>query len=155
MFVVLLVLFILSTPRPIPKHTRTHTHTHLPFAPTARNASDCLNLFVFQSSNVTVTGDAHVSKHACLRPPLTNRFCLPCDRITRSHERRVAWSAWSLLKSAATARSWHGVAMASGGEQKVVLITGCSSGIGLRIAVLLARDERKRYHGKRAHLPSN
>ncbi|XP_043081961.1 retinol dehydrogenase 8a [Puntigrus tetrazona] len=39
-----------------------------------------------------------------------------------------------------------GVAMASGGEQKVVLITGCSSGIGLRIAVLLARDELKRYH---------
>ncbi|KAK2916686.1 hypothetical protein QQF64_025267 [Cirrhinus molitorella] len=36
--------------------------------------------------------------------------------------------------------------MASGGEQKVVLITGCSSGIGLRIAVLLARDEQKRYH---------
>lgn len=45
--------------------------------------------------------------------------------------------------------------MASGGEQKVVLITGCSSGIGLRIAVLLARDELKRYHGKRAHLRSN
>lgn len=45
--------------------------------------------------------------------------------------------------------------MASGGEQKVVLITGCSSGIGLRIAVLLARDEQKRYHGKRAHLRSN
>lgn len=36
--------------------------------------------------------------------------------------------------------------MASGGGQKVVLITGCSSGIGLRIAVLLARDEQKRYH---------
>ncbi|XP_016321180.1 retinol dehydrogenase 8-like isoform X1 [Sinocyclocheilus anshuiensis] len=36
--------------------------------------------------------------------------------------------------------------MASGGEQKVVLITGCSSGIGLRIAVLLARDELKHYH---------
>ncbi|XP_016103649.1 retinol dehydrogenase 8-like [Sinocyclocheilus grahami] len=36
--------------------------------------------------------------------------------------------------------------MASGGEQKAVLITGCSSGIGLRIAVLLARDEQKRYH---------
>ncbi|XP_076866089.1 retinol dehydrogenase 8a [Brachyhypopomus gauderio] len=35
--------------------------------------------------------------------------------------------------------------MASGG-QKVVLITGCSSGIGLRIAVLLAKDEQKRYH---------
>ena len=37
--------------------------------------------------------------------------------------------------------------MASGG-QKVVLITGCSSGIGLRIAVTLAGDEKKRYHGK-------
>ncbi|KAK9978084.1 hypothetical protein ABG768_019852 [Culter alburnus] len=36
--------------------------------------------------------------------------------------------------------------MASGCAQKVVLITGCSSGIGLRIAVLLARDEQKRYH---------
>ncbi|XP_028842586.1 retinol dehydrogenase 8a [Denticeps clupeoides] len=35
--------------------------------------------------------------------------------------------------------------MASSG-QKVVLITGCSSGIGLRIAVLLARDEKKGYH---------
>lgn len=45
--------------------------------------------------------------------------------------------------------------MASGCEQKVVLITGCSSGIGLRIAVLLARDEQKRYHGKRAHLRYN
>uniref|UniRef100_A0A8C7YV61 Retinol dehydrogenase n=1 Tax=Oryzias sinensis TaxID=183150 RepID=A0A8C7YV61_9TELE len=30
--------------------------------------------------------------------------------------------------------------------QKVVLITGCSSGIGLRIAVMLAKDEKKRYH---------
>lgn len=37
--------------------------------------------------------------------------------------------------------------MASGDSgQTVVLITGCSSGIGLRIAVLLARDDRKRYH---------
>ncbi|KAJ8362775.1 hypothetical protein SKAU_G00116060 [Synaphobranchus kaupii] len=35
--------------------------------------------------------------------------------------------------------------MASNG-QKVVLITGCSSGIGLRIAVMLAKDEKKRYH---------
>lgn len=33
-------------------------------------------------------------------------------------------------------------------EQKVVLITGCSSGIGLRMAVMLAKDEKKRYHGK-------
>ncbi|XP_060910976.1 retinol dehydrogenase 8-like [Labrus mixtus] len=35
--------------------------------------------------------------------------------------------------------------MASPG-QKVVLITGCSSGIGLRMAVMLAKDEKKRYH---------
>uniref|UniRef100_A0A8C6SRQ5 Retinol dehydrogenase 8b n=1 Tax=Neogobius melanostomus TaxID=47308 RepID=A0A8C6SRQ5_9GOBI len=35
--------------------------------------------------------------------------------------------------------------MASPG-QKVVLITGCSSGIGLRMAVMLAKDEQKRYH---------
>ncbi|GAA6088571.1 retinol dehydrogenase 8a isoform X1, partial [Tachysurus ichikawai] len=31
-------------------------------------------------------------------------------------------------------------------SQRVVLITGCSSGIGLRIAVLLAKDEQKRYY---------
>lgn len=31
-------------------------------------------------------------------------------------------------------------------QPTVVLITGCSSGIGLRIAVLLATDERRRYH---------
>ncbi|XP_066510603.1 retinol dehydrogenase 8-like [Hoplias malabaricus] len=30
--------------------------------------------------------------------------------------------------------------------QKVVLITGCSSGIGLKIAVLLAKDPQQRYH---------
>ncbi|KAL4648761.1 retinol dehydrogenase 8-like [Arapaima gigas] len=35
--------------------------------------------------------------------------------------------------------------MASNG-QKVVLITGCSSGIGLRIAVMLAKDKKKQYH---------
>ncbi|XP_030586349.1 retinol dehydrogenase 8-like [Archocentrus centrarchus] len=35
--------------------------------------------------------------------------------------------------------------MASPG-QKVVLITGCSTGIGLRIAVRLAKDEMQRYH---------
>ncbi|KAE8300455.1 Retinol dehydrogenase 8 [Larimichthys crocea] len=35
--------------------------------------------------------------------------------------------------------------MASPG-QKVVLITGCSSGIGLRTAVTLAKDKQKRYH---------
>lgn len=47
--------------------------------------------------------------------------------------------------------------------QKVVLITGCSSGIGLRIAVTLAKDEKMRYKGKGAlllhfffpHPPSN
>lgn len=33
-------------------------------------------------------------------------------------------------------------------SQKVVLITGCSSGIGLAIAVLMAKDERKRFKGK-------
>ncbi|XP_058864120.1 retinol dehydrogenase 8 [Acipenser ruthenus] len=31
-------------------------------------------------------------------------------------------------------------------EQKAVLVTGCSSGIGLRLAVLLAQDAKKRYH---------
>uniref|UniRef100_UPI0037E80471 retinol dehydrogenase 8-like n=1 Tax=Semicossyphus pulcher TaxID=241346 RepID=UPI0037E80471 len=35
--------------------------------------------------------------------------------------------------------------MASPG-QKVVLITGCSSGIGLRMAVVLAKDKQQRYH---------
>ncbi|XP_051559124.1 retinol dehydrogenase 8-like [Myxocyprinus asiaticus] len=35
--------------------------------------------------------------------------------------------------------------MATAG-QKVVLVTGCSSGIGLHIAVMLARDKMKRYY---------
>ena len=30
-------------------------------------------------------------------------------------------------------------------EQKVVLITGCSTGIGLKTAVKLAKDEKKRF----------
>ncbi|TRY86205.1 hypothetical protein DNTS_030242 [Danionella cerebrum] len=36
--------------------------------------------------------------------------------------------------------------MAAAAGRKVVLVTGCSSGIGLAIAVILARDEKKRYH---------
>lgn len=40
----------------------------------------------------------------------------------------------------------------AGPGQKVVLITGCSSGIGLRMAVMLARDERQRYHGECVHV---
>lgn len=36
----------------------------------------------------------------------------------------------------------------AGPGQKVVLITGCSSGIGLRMAVMLAKDEQRRYHGE-------
>nr|XP_023650849.1 retinol dehydrogenase 8-like [Paramormyrops kingsleyae] len=34
----------------------------------------------------------------------------------------------------------------AGSTQKVVLITGCSSGIGLQTAVMLAKDKKKRYH---------
>ncbi|XP_037392472.1 retinol dehydrogenase 8 [Pygocentrus nattereri] len=37
------------------------------------------------------------------------------------------------------------VSRTTGMSQKVVLITGCSSGIGLAIAVLLAKDEKKRF----------
>lgn len=33
-------------------------------------------------------------------------------------------------------------------SQKVVLITGCSSGIGLALAVRIAKDEKKRFMGK-------
>lgn len=32
-------------------------------------------------------------------------------------------------------------------DQKVVLITGCSSGIGLALAVLIAKDEKNRFMG--------
>lgn len=32
--------------------------------------------------------------------------------------------------------------------QKVVLITGCSSGIGLSLAARIAKDEKKRFMGK-------
>lgn len=35
-------------------------------------------------------------------------------------------------------------------SQKVVLITGCSSGIGLALAVRIAKDEKKRFMGKYA-----
>lgn len=31
---------------------------------------------------------------------------------------------------------------------RTVLISGCSSGIGLELAVQLARDPKQRYHGK-------
>lgn len=50
------------------------------------------------------------------------------------------------LTAALTAVQERGT-MASPG-QKVVLITGCSSGIGLRMAVMLAKDEQKRFHGR-------
>lgn len=33
-------------------------------------------------------------------------------------------------------------------NQKIVLITGCSSGIGLALAVRIAKDEKKRFIGK-------
>lgn len=33
-------------------------------------------------------------------------------------------------------------------SQKVVLITGCSSGIGLALAARIAKDEKKRFMGK-------
>lgn len=36
----------------------------------------------------------------------------------------------------------------AGMNQKVVLITGCSSGIGLALAVRIAKDEKKRFMGK-------
>lgn len=32
-------------------------------------------------------------------------------------------------------------------SQKVVLITGCSSGIGLALAARIAKDEKKRFMG--------
>lgn len=62
----------------------------------------------------------------------------------------------SLISHAATehgaeSREKGGQIMACSG-QKVVLITGCSSGIGLRIAVTLAKDEKMRYKGKGALL---
>lgn len=33
-------------------------------------------------------------------------------------------------------------------NQKTVLITGCSSGIGLALATHIAKDEKKRFMGK-------
>ncbi len=33
-------------------------------------------------------------------------------------------------------------------NQKAVLVTGCSSGIGLALAVRLAKDEKNRFMGK-------
>lgn len=35
-------------------------------------------------------------------------------------------------------------------SKKTVLITGCSSGIGLKIAIQLAKDPEQRYHGEKS-----
>lgn len=89
-------------------------------------------------------------------------FYRTCDWIRRSHGCGGCMIRFSYLKSgdrlllrqrpSGAEDRWKtqrlpGQIMANSG-QKVVLITGCSSGIGLRIAVTLAKDEKKRYHGK-------
>lgn len=69
--------------------------------------------------------------------------CDPCDRACLPDPLIVSRFSCEVTD---TLRA-SGVVMASAG-QKVVLITGCSSGIGLRMAVMLAKDPQKRFHGR-------
>lgn len=57
---------------------------------------------------------------------------------------RVSSSREAGLRKIAQAPSLYSRKMASG-SQKVVLITGCSSGIGLETAVMLAKDPENRF----------
>lgn len=70
--------------------------------------------------------------------------------LTSNHHSSYRAACLLVSKSGQQSRAERQQGIMASPGQKVVLITGCSSGIGLRMAVMLANDEQKRYHGRSA-----
>lgn len=97
-----------------------------------------LELHVGHSAESLCTGLARVSFSSSLKLPLIQSLYLV------SSASQLSFTFYSLSRCIVRGSKIFVAAM----NQKVVLITGCSSGIGLALAVRIARDEKKRFMGK-------